>query len=1705
MDAFRAHQRIIDSYSSYIKSFIDIKDARIRTEVESELGSGKLWPDPLIQFNPSYALGTDLPALVAEGVIHPQLGQIFKGRKLYAHQEQALRLGCNNKDFVVTSGTGSGKSLAFLGTIFHRILQGGTGHRGIRAVIVYPMNALINSQTKEIDGYKQVYEKSTSGEFPITYEQYTGQEKKEIKQAIRDHPPDILLTNYMMLELLLTRSEDANLRNSIIANLETLVFDELHTFRGRQGSDVGLLIRRMRAIAHRDVLCIGTSATMVSGTSLKDQKTSVAEFASTLFGKHFSDSQVVQESLVPSISSVTPAVNLLRDAIKMPVKTSDSLEQLRKHPTAQWLEASVALEEREGVLVRKKPQRIGEIVSQLADYTKEEINRCREHLFQVLGWINELSKNEDGTPISILPFKIHQFVAQTGSVYVTLEPSQKRTITLEASYSIQREEAALPIFPLVFSRTSGKEFVCVARNADKNIFVPRDFRERLSIEDEENINDGYLLLDEEIEPLWDPKTDIENFPDAWLKIKKDGSVEVIPKYRSKLPKRVFFNESGEFSDQESSQFPYAGWFMPLPLLFDPSSGTFFDPKTSENFKLMRLGNEGRSTATTVLSHSIIGALAEEGLQYDSQKVLSFTDNRQDAALQSGHFNDFVKVGQLRSGIYQALAKAPSEGLDFSSIAYEVVKAIGLAQEQYATKPSPFAGPAKENEEALRDYLTYRILYDLRRGWRVVLPNLEQCALLRIDYKHLDEVVQDNKFWSADILLTKYDKAQRRQFIVNVLDYFRRAYALSYSDLDPNVIKQKTKIITEKLKHPWSLDKNEILEEPYHLRIDAFQRRGSNVYTASVGPQSMFGKYIRENAKDAELTLKGKDYNDYVSGLMKRLSDAGYIDEHKIKVTATEELSLYQLRVDKIQWLRGDGKNVSVDGVRNRSYKLLRAKPNAYFQQFYSQNHLSGKSIIGAEHTAQLSSDKRIEREDKFRSGEISALFCSPTMELGIDIRTLNAVHMRNVPPNPANYAQRGGRAGRGGQAALIFAYCSNFSPHDKHYFQHAADMVHGAVVPPKIDLLNEELLQSHLYALYLSEVGLHGLEQSIAELIDENEPTQLPIKSEVAEKLVLNAERKSKVLDAFKKAINDIEPRLRERKKWYTEEWLKSKLDQAPQRFNASLERWRTLYRAADLQIRKAQAVVNSPIYGTGSKEKQEAIREQRLGVYQKELLTNMSGNRGNQMSEFYPYRYLASEGFLPGYNFTRLPIRTFIETDQGGEYISRPRFIAMREFGPQNIIYHDGGKYRIKQMIVADAEASLHKAKIAKNSGYILLDSDYNFEVCPFTQVNLTSDSTRELYHDLLQMSETRTEEVDRISCEEEERSSTGFDIKTYFRLGGGINDITSLHLSSDGELFLKVQYLPAATLVQISHKWRSSKEAGYLMGMKTGLWKREKALEEESASKELNRRVRLFTTDTADALYIQPIKVLGLSTEGVVTLQYALKRAIENVFQIESRELGVETMGESDQPNILIYEAAEGSLGVLSQLVTDVKKMRQVFEEAYSICYFSKGEDLHPEKGPATYDDLLSYFNQRNHAIVDRHLIKDALEKLLVCEPSIVTNTLYEDYDLQYQRLEAERDPNSSTEQKFLKYLHDNKVRLPDNAQLKISGYYVMPDFFYKPNVCIFCDGTVHDVPHVKDDDRQKRDMLIQAGYQVLSWYYKESLDEFVAKRPDIFFKVK
>ena len=174
MNVFQTHSKIVSDYETYIRSFLRIADPAIRGVVEGELSQGKLWPEPLLQFNPAYQKFGSLDELTAQKILHPTIRDIFKGFTLYRHQVEAIKLGTAGKDFIVTSGTGSGKSLTYIGSIFHHLLSH-PGEQGVTAVVVYPMNALINSQYDEFTRYKENYENSTGKQFPISFGQYTGQ------------------------------------------------------------------------------------------------------------------------------------------------------------------------------------------------------------------------------------------------------------------------------------------------------------------------------------------------------------------------------------------------------------------------------------------------------------------------------------------------------------------------------------------------------------------------------------------------------------------------------------------------------------------------------------------------------------------------------------------------------------------------------------------------------------------------------------------------------------------------------------------------------------------------------------------------------------------------------------------------------------------------------------------------------------------------------------------------------------------------------------------------------------------------------------------------------------------------------------------------------------------------------------------------------------------------------------------------------------------------------------------------------------------------------------------------------------------------------------------------------------------------------------------------------------------------------------------
>lgn len=658
-------------------------------------------------------------------------------------------------------------------------------------------------------------------------------------------------------------------------------------------------------------------------------------------------------------------------------------------------------------------------------------------------------------------------------------------------------------------------------------------------------------------------------------------------------------------------------------------------------------------------------------------------------------------------------------------------------------------------------------------------------------------------------------------------------------------------------------------------------------------------------------------------------------------------------------------------------------------------------------------------------------------------------------------------------------------------------MVSGKVLPPRIDLLNEDLLRSHLHAVFLSQVGLRGLDSSLLDLVDGQD---MPLKETVRTQLAVEPELRAKICHTFRAIVEDFEKRLgTQADTWYSDDWIEHSLDNIAKRLDRALDRWRKLYRQAMNTLQRASQELGENRFSSNSKEYKRARRNQEQATRQLTLLKNEK-RRGGEFSEFYPYRYLASEGFLPGYNFTRLPLRTFIPVGNAGEYISRARFIALREFGPGSIIYYNGQKYEVEQLMVQDAENQLKKAKISLNAGYFMQDAETQLSLCPFTDVDLSDNNEVEYLNDLLEMSETSTRVRERISCEEEERVRRGFQIDTYFSVpAGDMRRVRKAILKSDADEFLCLRFIPAAQLIQINQKLRNAEKQGFTIGMTSGFYKTGDQTDRPDDAEKL-RDVKLFTTDTADALYIEPIKALGLTRAGVITLQYALKRAIENIFLIESSELGVVTMGRSSHPNIFLYEATEGSLGILSQFVDKKDVFPRVINEALRLLRFDD-EDY---EDPASYDDLLSYYNQRDHADIDRFLIRDALEKLKHCQPERLTG-IYESYEAHYKTMCAQLDPNSSTEQKFLDYLYGNDLRLPDSAQKTVDGIYVRPDFFYEPDVWVFCDGTPHDRPEVKNEDKEKRDAIVNRGDQVIVYYYQDNLDELTQKRKDIFSKAR
>ncbi|HAA13339.1 MAG TPA: DEAD/DEAH box helicase, partial [Cytophagales bacterium] len=1027
MNAFDLHRTITQKYEDYLRSFIHISDDRILERVNKELDDGKLVPQPLVQLNPNFARNRSLDQLVEEEDLAPELTNIFRGYDLYTHQVGALQRGARGEGFVVTSGTGSGKSVTFLGTVFNYVLK----HRqpGLKAILIYPMNALIASQAEEIGKYAKAYEEHTGQAFPIRYATYTGTTPQREREAILADPPDVLLTNYMMLELIMTRHGERSLRENLAEHLKYLVFDELHTYRGRQGADVSLLIRRIRAWVRRkrpldEVLCLGTSATMSTEGTLTEQKGKVAEVAGTIFGQRVTPDQVIIETLEPSTAQgPLPTAEEIRRAVEAGIDPAAGEAVLKEHATARWLEQDVGMEKTEHGYQRGKPQPWSTLVQQLAAKVEVTEARAGQHLQDLLQWAESVNAQLREAKIrrGYLGVRLHQFISQTSNVYITLEPANQRQISLEKE-RLEQQEDEVPMYPVFFSRLSGYEFVGVHAYDDSEKDAEKQWRlepremDQLKAQKTGTWGDGYLLIHRDgEEDLWDEKRDLDILPSSWKTDPKTKAPSLVTHYKNRLPRQIYFDKQGRWSQE--ARYPHRGWFVPYKFPYDPTAKVVQGGRRNENTRLMRLGNAGRSTTTSLITLEVLRTLIHAEVPSQQQKLLSFTDNRQDASLQAGHFNDFLMILRLRSALFQALKKADRYTLTLKELAEAVCTILKLPEVTYAYRPTTEeALPNRYNVEALTDYIRYRLLYDVTSGWRINLPNLEQTGLMKLGYEGLQELSNREGLWAGLEGLAGVPASVRLQRLQVTLNFFRMHYALDYYQLeDKNYYytlqeKLRQQLDPEKL---WSLDHREKLRVPGYIVMEALKETKNPVQSA--GKNSRLHRYWKrmwqQDAREGEAqTTQGKNrpkYEDFILELFNVLERLHLISKTTVKgkrENRIQEVAGYQLASSRLMWTLGDG-TVSHDPLRVEALAEYTPRINPFFKALYQQDFAQYPPLWeGREHTGQVSGGEREVLEDRFRKGELAAMYCSPTMELGIDISSLDIVHLRNVPPNPANYA-----------------------------------------------------------------------------------------------------------------------------------------------------------------------------------------------------------------------------------------------------------------------------------------------------------------------------------------------------------------------------------------------------------------------------------------------------------------------------------------------------------------------------------------------------------------------------------------------------------------------------------------------------------------------------------------------------------------------------
>lgn len=1046
----------------------------------------------------------------------------------YRHQLQAfaklsMQDGHTPEPTLLTTGTGSGKTECFLYPILDYCYHCNKYSRqtGVKVIIMYPMNALASDQAKRLANTiwndERLRGKVTAGLFvgegndPKDYPRDMAEDHIiENRDAIIDTVPDIILTNFKMLDYGLMRQQFSHLWKGNIdtdhKTLKYIVLDELHTYDGAQGTDVANLIRRLKLKLDmpKGSLCpIGTSATIGNGPG---SKTRLCQYATDIFGETFCENDVIEEHRIPVGEYTLAADNTMPDASLIRscnFGADDSVGSYIRRLCKVWLKNSAATPAEAGISLRRMGivksmleilrdgiLPLGELQKRLIDqnadfrrlYLQDGEKVCSTAIENILALVafakREVQHISDGKPqtssVPMLYLQVQLWQRELSGIlrYFQKEPA----FVWRHSLSKNKDRIALPMY---FCRECGASGWLSRRLATDSCYCS----------DVSVINKAFMTNEKEVRLL-----NIES--------KKH---EAIDEYVNENA----INDTQYVSIKDLQEQSSSGSGTLRVRVCSKTTST-----RSGNQHFARICPECNSDSicqiggrTSTLSSVAISQVLSSDFDHSDEKerkILVFNNSVQDAAHQAGFYEARTFRFLFRQSMQQyinTLDKAVNI-TEFQSGFKEYWK-TRLSEDSYYNRflPSDLAShiDLRHNYREGSGYMPkFKTEFDLRVDWEIA----SEFGLTSQLGRTLEKTGSSATFFRSEDIHKVYDRMKDFllennlgyvadnedvfcHYVYGILQRMRQHGAVGHPFL--------YKFRNEKLSSfslNWQYDARHFLNRKFGggvrfpkligvvnqgnndemLDMAALRREKPNWYT------NYFARHFNQSiGKNPTL------FNDFVQTLFATMEDIGIVNK------APEGGGNYAINPDHI-WISNKVRHIKCSNCQSTLYvaadetladetlcldykcagtysEEINPELN-YYQQVYNRN--TSPRVYAREHTGLLerSDREKLEKDFKYHphSNSVNVLTATSTLEMGIDIGDLNVMGNANVPPTPSNFLQRTGRAGRKEGAALVLNYAHSGEPHDMYYFTYPNEMMEGEVNTPGCFLEAKDILRRHFFA-----------------------------------------------------------------------------------------------------------------------------------------------------------------------------------------------------------------------------------------------------------------------------------------------------------------------------------------------------------------------------------------------------------------------------------------------------------------------------------------------------------------------------------------------------------------------------------------------------------------------------------------------------------------